>query len=253
MALGFAASSEMQHSLEALFFLLLFFSFVKGGGDHSFIHWALAVKAEKECARGRVMLMVNSSERVSLLNSFQKQGPADRSFLLFAPTCPSPPPTSAPAPLAPRGSQASKRKFLIGHYITGGLATAAACPGSTSGALSISGAEDGAGYPRTPSPRQPVGQPAALLGDSPPTHPQDRDEMGMPRGNDSRRGGRPGITQVVWPKRTTLQRKKLRPEDVKRLAKAHWKFTTRPGPTGGLLRRAGLKNVVSGAMSASCM
>lgn len=72
----------------------------------------------------------------SLLNSFQKQGPADRSFLLFAPAGPSPPPTSAPAPLAPRGSQASKRKFLIGHYITGGLATAAACPGSTSGALS---------------------------------------------------------------------------------------------------------------------
>ena len=107
------------------------------------------------------MLMVNSLERASLLNSFQKQGPADRSFLLFAPTRPSPPPTSAPAPLAPRGSQASKRKFLIGHYITGGLATAAACTGSTSGAfqLLVSGAED-----RAYRHLQTVGQPAALLG-----------------------------------------------------------------------------------------
>lgn len=71
--------------------------------------------------------MVNSLDQASLLNSFQKQGPADRSFLLLAPTLQ--PPTSEQAPLAPRGSQASKRKFLIGHYITGGLATTAAYTG----------------------------------------------------------------------------------------------------------------------------
>ena len=52
---------------------------------------------------------------------------------------PHPAPTSTPAPLAPGGSQASKRKFLIGHYITGGLATTAAFTGSTLGAHSAAG------------------------------------------------------------------------------------------------------------------
>lgn len=75
----------------------------------------------------RATLLVSSLEPAEpLLNAVQKLAQLTGvSSSQLPPT--SPTPTSEPAPRAPRGSLASKRKFLIAHYITSDLATAAAC------------------------------------------------------------------------------------------------------------------------------
>lgn len=83
-------------------------------------------KAEKECTQGHVNGQQLRASQASAERG-PEAGPADRSFLLLAPPhTPPQPPTSEPAPRAPRGSPASKRKFLIAHYITSDLATTAA-------------------------------------------------------------------------------------------------------------------------------
>lgn len=103
----------------------------------------LAAAAKQGKNAHRAILMVSSSEPAGpLLNSVQKLARLTGvSSSQLPPTAPAP--SSEPAPLAPRGSPASKRKFLIGHYITNDLATAAACTGPTAGGLSILGLQPG--------------------------------------------------------------------------------------------------------------
>lgn len=87
----------------------------------------LAAAAKQGKNAHRAILMVSSFEPAGpLLNSVQRLAQLTGvSSSQLPPTAPAP--SSEPAPLAPRGSLASKRKFLIGHYITNDLATAAAC------------------------------------------------------------------------------------------------------------------------------
>lgn len=81
-------------------------------------------EAGKECAQGHVNGQQLRASQASAERG-PEAGPADRGFLLPAPTH-LPSPHLRASTSAPRGSMASKRKFLIGHYITGALATAAA-------------------------------------------------------------------------------------------------------------------------------
>lgn len=105
-------------------------------------------KAGKECARGHVNGQQLRASQASA-ECGPEAGPADRGFLLPAPTH-LPSPHLRARTSAPRGSAASKRKFLIGHYITGlWPLLLPACTGPPTGALSTVGLQSGdsAGLP----------------------------------------------------------------------------------------------------------